>query len=377
MIAPTAAFDGIAPTPRSTPVDQIRITFSEPVFGLIASDPKLARNGGGNLLTSNQTLSTNDDVTWTLADMSGLTTAAGSYTVELMTAGSDVTDLAGNSLANSPIGSFTVRALVATTTSLVAMPSRSIYRQSVTFTATVSSASGTPTGLVQFAIDGTNYGSPVRLVNGMASLAGPASLGAATHTITAAYGDPDVQFETSSASAMETVVVAGDMNGDEVLDNFDIEPFERALTDTSAYLAGYPDLTDYELRGDMNGDGSITSISQPLNRGFAPPAIRQCRIRCLRQLNCNPRPRSSTIWRSGWLSSRAVTPTMGRSPRRQVNRSFLPRNPHTMRDKDSMASCRDRHASRLSSTAHSRSGSPWMTIYLLLLLWTRRVGKLT
>ena len=48
-------------------------------------------------------------------------------------------------------------------------PSGSTYGQSVQFTATVSAAAGTPSGSVQFEIDGVNFGSPVTLVSGSAS----------------------------------------------------------------------------------------------------------------------------------------------------------------------------------------------------------------
>ncbi|QOJ13326.1 MAG: hypothetical protein HRU75_01165 [Planctomycetia bacterium] len=49
---------------------------------------------------------------------------------------------------------------------------------------------------------------------------------------------------------------AGDMNCDGRFDNFDIDPFVLALTDRTAYLAAYPQVTEesLELIGDVNGD---------------------------------------------------------------------------------------------------------------------------
>ena len=47
--------------------------------------------------------------------------------------------------------------------------------------------------------------------------------------------------------------VLGDMNGDGTRDNFDIAPFEQALTQTEDYLANFS-LADYAQRGDLNGD---------------------------------------------------------------------------------------------------------------------------
>ena len=59
---------------------------------------------------------------------------------------------------------------------------------------------------------------------------------------------------------VETVSPAflpGDMNGDQALDNFDIGPFELALSNPSAFLAENPGVLDYASRGDINADGSF------------------------------------------------------------------------------------------------------------------------
>ena len=63
----------------------------------------------------------------------------------------------------------------------------STFGQSVTFTATVSGALGTPTGTVQFNIDNSNVGSPVTLDgNGQATFA-TAILSAGNHAVSATY----------------------------------------------------------------------------------------------------------------------------------------------------------------------------------------------
>ena len=78
----------------------------------------------------------------------------------------------------------------------------SISGQSVTFTATVSpGAKGPVTGNVQFIDGATNMGSPVVLVNGVATIT-VSTLTAATHSITAAYsGDANYPKGTSPALA--------------------------------------------------------------------------------------------------------------------------------------------------------------------------------
>ncbi len=72
-----------------------------------------------------------------------------------------------------------------TTTKLVSSLNPAAYGQSVTFTATVSAASGTPTGTVIFYDGSTAIGS-VTLANGSASLS-TSSLSEGSHSITAAY----------------------------------------------------------------------------------------------------------------------------------------------------------------------------------------------
>ena len=67
-----------------------------------------------------------------------------------------------------------------TTTTVTATPGPATYGQSVTFTATVRAAapgSGTPQGAVQFVVDGVNFGSPLALSGGVASVS-DAALGA-------------------------------------------------------------------------------------------------------------------------------------------------------------------------------------------------------
>ncbi len=63
----------------------------------------------------------------------------------------------------------------------------SVYGQSVNFTANVTSSGGTPTGTVQFNIDGIAFGSPVTLSSGSATSTSTSTLAVGTHTVTATY----------------------------------------------------------------------------------------------------------------------------------------------------------------------------------------------
>jgi hypothetical protein len=82
-VTPVAAIAPVVPNPRTLPVSSLTITFSKPVFGLTLSGLSLTENGGGNLLTSSQTLTTSDGITWTLGNLAGLTGSAGAYTLSL------------------------------------------------------------------------------------------------------------------------------------------------------------------------------------------------------------------------------------------------------------------------------------------------------
>ena len=96
---PTGAITAVSPDLRSTPVSTLTLVFSEAVTGLDLSDLKLVRDNGANLLTAAQSLTTADNITWTLADLSDLTVASGTYNLSLSAASSGVTDMVGNPLA--------------------------------------------------------------------------------------------------------------------------------------------------------------------------------------------------------------------------------------------------------------------------------------
>src|SRR5262249_51459977 len=72
-----------------------------------------------------------------------------------------------------------------TTTAVSSSANASVFGQSITFTATVSTAppgSGTPTGTVQFSIDGSPFGSPVTLNgSGQATSGATSTLTVGTH----------------------------------------------------------------------------------------------------------------------------------------------------------------------------------------------------
>ena len=90
--------------------------------------------------------------------------------------------------------------ITAVTPSVVVVSSNnpSTFGGSVTFIATVSSAAGTPTGTVQFVVDGANFGATVTLSGGTANGSATTTLSPGEHVVTAVYsGDADFLASTS------------------------------------------------------------------------------------------------------------------------------------------------------------------------------------
>ena len=116
---PTASIASVAPNPRTSGVAQMNIVFNEPVYGLNLADLQLTRNGGANLLTGSQTISTSDNITWTLSNLGTITSPLGSYALNLTLAGGVITDVAGNQDRTAISNGFTVDATSNSVISLV------------------------------------------------------------------------------------------------------------------------------------------------------------------------------------------------------------------------------------------------------------------
>ena len=99
--------------------------------------------------------------------------------------------------------------ITTTTTALTSSANPLLFGQSVTFTATVTGSSGTPSGTITFKNGSTTLGTGT-LTSGTATLS-IASLAVGSNSITAEYGG-DASFVTSTSSAVSQVVNLGTAN---------------------------------------------------------------------------------------------------------------------------------------------------------------------
>jgi hypothetical protein len=145
-------------------------------------------------------------------------------------------------------------ASVPTTTVLTSAPNPSTYGQAVTFTATVTAAassSGTLTGSVQFVIDGSNYGAPVALSGGKASISDAAlTVSGSPHAVSAIYKPDNANFLTST----------GTLNGGQTVNP--VTPAAPSIVPTSLTRALGPapepgiDFT-YSITGNLIQDSAV------------------------------------------------------------------------------------------------------------------------
>ncbi len=92
------------------------------------------------------------------------------------------------------------------TTAVASSSNPSTFGQSVSFTAIVTGSGATPTGTVQFNVDGSAFGSPVALSSGSATSGSTSSLTVGGHTVTVVYsGDSNYSGSTGTLSGGQVV----------------------------------------------------------------------------------------------------------------------------------------------------------------------------
>lgn len=122
----------------------------------------------------------------------------------------------------------------------------SVYGETLTFTATVSANLGTPTGFVQFLVDGSMLGQSAHLVNGRATIS-TSALTAGHHTLVAVYSADTLAFHDSTGLALTQEVARASLTVQ--VDN-----------QSKTYGASLPQLTG-TVNGAVAGDNITASFT--------------------------------------------------------------------------------------------------------------------
>ena len=125
--------------------------------------------------------------------------SAGTYSVAVLFTSTDSDYSSGSAITAIVITPATPATVV------LSSENPSTFGDSVTFTATVSSSAGTPTGTVQFVVDGANFGSAASLSGATAISPATTSLTPGEHVVTAVYSG-DANFSTSTSPFLIQVV---------------------------------------------------------------------------------------------------------------------------------------------------------------------------
>ena len=169
-------------------------------------------------------------------------TAPGVYPVTI-----DATDSSSPSIVDQQTFTITV-GQAASTPYVVANLSSPIYGQSLSFGAAVPAVPGlaTPTGTIQFILDGANFGQPVSLVNGVAYSPSLTTLGAGVHHEAAVYSG-DANYAPVDSSILTTTIAQAPL---------------LVAANNSAKIYGQPNpLLAVSYYGFVNGDTAASLMS--------------------------------------------------------------------------------------------------------------------
>ena len=236
----TYAIDRVVPTvtvsqaagqsdPTSATPVNFRVVFSESVADFGSADVTVSGTTGATSAAVTETVPM-DGTTYNVA-VSGMT-AGGTVVITI------AADAAHDAVSNGNTASVnldnSVTFALGTTTTLNAAPNPSVPGQVVTCTATVTSASGTPTGTVTFRDGTTILGTGTLNGAGQASFTtGGLSLG--THAMTAEYGG-SANFAPSASSAVDLVIRPSSTAQIPTLGEWGVILLMALIAGTAAYL---------------------------------------------------------------------------------------------------------------------------------------------
>ena len=200
--APTVDIVDVSPDPHGSPVDEMQIVFNEKVTGLTVPDLGLSRDGGANLLTGANSLTSTDAMTWTLGGLSALTTPAGTYTLALTASGSGIKNLTGYGLADDASETW-VRMLTSSRTGRPDLLSSHDTGASDGDNLTAYD-NGSPDRKLRFQVDGTILGATVTIHVDTMIIGSAVADGPTTTVTTDGLAEHDLADGRHSIIAMQT-----------------------------------------------------------------------------------------------------------------------------------------------------------------------------
>lgn len=244
-------------------------TFGQPVtFTATVTSPTGTGTPGGTVAFTDGTTALGTSVAL-VAGVAKLTTSAltaGSHTIFAAYVG-DLSFAASMNSVSEPVSKAATASVVTLTTGANSAP----YGTSLTFTANVTSAGGTPTGTVAFFDGTTSLGAAVPLSAGAATLTTRALVATSVHSITAVFSGDSNFLASTSAGLSQTVTQAGtavtlsstlpsSIYGQAVTFNVGVTSAGGTPTGTVAILEGSSVLATIPLSG---GAGSVTTALVP------------------------------------------------------------------------------------------------------------------
>ncbi len=189
LTVPSAVFSTVSPDPRSTPVDSVDVTFSEPINEATfdRSDFTLTRDGGPNLIGSGVSILYLTGNSYRLGGLTGLTDQPGAYELTFNAAG--VEDTAGNAGVGSVLETW-LRVGPNTPPVIAPIPNATIApEQFLTFTVSASDTDAPP-NVLTFSLDpGAPTGAVIDPTNGLFSWTPTRAQAPSTNTITVRVTD--------------------------------------------------------------------------------------------------------------------------------------------------------------------------------------------
>lgn len=240
------------------------VTFTATVTGTgpTATGTVQFKDGGSNLGTP-QTMSGG------AASLSTSALGGGAHTITAVYSGD-----ANYDVSTSPNFSHTVNP-ANTTTVLSSSVNPSTFGQAISLSATVTgpSGTGTPTGTIQFKIDGSNFGSPVILSAGAATSGSINSLAVGSHPVAAVY-TPDAasssKFNGSTSTVIATQTVNQALSTTALTSSANPSVFGQSVTLTATVKNGATPITVGSIS--FIEGGTCTTPGTTLQSGQTPSA---------------------------------------------------------------------------------------------------------